>query len=106
MKRSGAVSAQALALGGGTPDGELQPPTLLVPDSVTAPRDVVRARPSKVSPVPIVTAAWATTLPAKLVPFSVAALVTCQNTLHALAPANSETVEVVFATSVLAIWKI
>src|SRR6185436_15045861 len=101
MKRSGAVSAQELAVGAGPPVGKLQPPTLLAPDNVTAPRDVVRARPNKVSPVPIVTAAWATTLPAKLMPFNVAAVVTCQKTLHALAPANSETVDVVLATSVL-----
>src|ERR1043166_4745090 len=83
----------------------LQPPTVSLPVNVTAPATVVMARPVSVLPTPRMTPAWATTVPAKLTPLSVAALVTCQKTLHASAPWSRVTVDSTLAVSALPTWK-
>ncbi len=81
----------------------LQPPLVLFPDSVTGP-PVAKALPVRLVPTPIVTPVCATTLPGKLTPLSVAALPTCQNTLHGSTPAN-ETVVPTFAVNAVAMRK-
>src|SRR6187401_3495998 len=70
----------------GTGAAVLHPPTVFPPLSVTAPADVVSARPLSEAPTPSVTPACATTFPENVAPLRVAALVTCQKMLHAVAP--------------------
>src|SRR6185295_17577903 len=100
------VAAPTVMIGVGvSTTAALQPPTVLVPANVTAPATVVMARPVSLLPTPTVTPAWATTVPAKLTPLSVAALVTCQNTLHASALWSRVTVDSTLAVSALPTWK-
>src|SRR4051812_17109851 len=98
------VRSVAAAAGGGVAGDALQPPTVLVPASVTDPREVVSALPARTALVPSVTPALATTFPAKLTPFRVAALVTCQNTWHGSTP-TSVTFELTLAVRELATLK-
>jgi hypothetical protein len=83
----------------------LHPPTVLPPLIVTAPAAVVNALPFREAPTPSVMPACATTVPAKVTPLSVAALVTCQKMLHALAPLSRSTFEPTFAVTALPTWK-
>src|SRR5687768_17182106 len=94
------MRSAAAGAGGGSAGAVLHPPMTLLPASVTEPSDVVSVRPATAAPDPTVTADCATTLPVKLTPLSVAALVTCQNTWHGSTPINV-TREPTFATSEL-----
>jgi len=56
-------------------------------------------------PAPRLVAACATTVPAKVMPLRVAALVTCQNTEQGSAPLVSRTLERTLAVRALPTWK-